>query len=66
MVRNIPTHVIADVRDLSKNSRNPVFAHLNLCPVVICTQLTKNTTKIANFIWYVFNSIIIYNKYIAV
>ena len=33
MVRDIPAHVITDVRDPSKNSGNPAFAHLNLCPV---------------------------------
>ena len=27
-----PALVITDARDLSKNSGNPAFAHLNLCP----------------------------------
>ena len=32
MVRDIPTRVITDVRDPSKDSGIPAFAHLNLCP----------------------------------
>ena len=32
MVREYPTLVITDARDLSKNSGNPAFAHPNLGP----------------------------------
>ena len=32
MVREYPALGITDVRDVSKNSGNPAFAHPNLCP----------------------------------
>ena len=41
MVWDIPTHVITNVRDLSKNSGNPAFAHSYLCPELCVTYLAE-------------------------
>ena len=47
MVREYPALGITDVRDVSKNSGNPAFAHPNLCPdrlVISGCILPRNRT----------------------
>ena len=51
MVREYPALVITDGRDQSKNSGNPAFAHLNLCPATTSCAQWKETLVITKYLY---------------